>query len=155
MSLQQSTLTVRRFVEADFPVYQAWFANEQLHRQLGPVDEEWLTHVLTDVEGEQWSFFVDDELVAVVGLVPDQDNNAWVISDFAVDPARRRQGWGRRAWETLLALPARMQRINWRAYVAADNLQAQAFFDALGWLRLMPPSSGDPYWAFAWRLGRT
>ncbi|WP_281982756.1 hypothetical protein [Azonexus hydrophilus] len=57
MSLQQSTLTVRRFVEADFPVYQAWFADEQLHRQLGPVDEEWLTHVLTDVEGEQWSFF--------------------------------------------------------------------------------------------------
>lgn len=115
MKQQQNFLRARRFTEEDFPIYRAWYADEWLNRQLGPMDEEWLTNVLSDAEGEQWSFFVEGTLIAVVGLTPDQSTHTWIISDFAVNPMYRNQGWGQRVWEALIALPVMLQRNVWRA----------------------------------------
>ncbi|WP_299453883.1 GNAT family N-acetyltransferase [uncultured Pigmentiphaga sp.] len=144
-------LHLRRFVAEDFATYRHWYADALLDQHLGPMDDEWLAHVLTDTEGEQWAALAGEALVAVVGLSLDPEHEAWVISDLAVDPARRGQGWGRKALLGLLALPAMQQRPNWRAYVADDNPGAQAFFDALGWQRLLAPSADDPFWTFGWR----
>lgn len=142
---------VRRFAASDFATYRAWYADPPLDRHLGPMDEAWLAHVLTDTEGEQWTVRADDALVAVIGLTPDADAGAWVITDLAVDPARRRQGLGRRALQVLLADPSVRRRDRWLAYVAEDNPSARAFFDALGWTRQTPPSTDDPFWTYAWR----
>lgn len=146
-----STLNMRRFQADDFVVYRRWYADALLNGHLGPMDDEWLTHVLADTEGEQWAVLADGGLVAVIGLTPDAEYDAWVITDVAVDPARRGLGWGRRALHALLALPAMQTRHCWRAYVAEDNPQAQGFFDALGWQRLCAPGADDPFWAYAWQ----
>lgn len=146
-----SALNVRRFQADDFVVYRRWYADPRLDRHLGPMDDEWLAHVLADIEGEQWAVLADGALVAVIGLTPDAEHDAWVITDVAVDPARRGQGWGRRALHALLALPAMQTRHRWRAYVAEDNPQAQGFFDALGWRRLSAPSADDPFWTYGWQ----
>lgn len=133
------SLVVRRFAADDFPTYRAWYADALLNQHLGPMDDEWLAHVLADTEGEQWAVLSNGALVTVIGLTPDATNSAWVITDLAVDPARRGQGWGRRALHAVLAQPALRTRHHWRAYVAQDNPQAQAFFDALGWRRMRAP----------------
>jgi len=143
-------LEVRRFAAEDFPTYRSWYADARLNRHLGPMDEDWLAHVLADTEGEQWAVRSDAALVAVIGLTPDPEQSAWVITDFAVDPTRRGQGWGRRAWAALLAQPALRERRSFRAYVAEDNPEALAFFEVLGWQRLAAPSREDPFWALAW-----
>lgn len=146
----ESTLEVRRFAAEDFPTYRAWYADARLNRHLGPMDEEWLAHVLADTEGEQWTVRYGAALVTVIGLTPDPEHGAWVLTDWAVDPALRGQGWGRRAWAALLAQPALRERRCFRAYVAEDNPEALAFFEALGWRRLAAPSREDPFWALAW-----
>jgi ribosomal protein S18 acetylase RimI-like enzyme len=144
-------LNVRRFLADDFVVYKHWYADALLDRHLGPMDDAWLAHVLTDTDGEQWVALADGTLVAVIGLAPDPEYDAWVITDVAVDPARRGQGWGRSAVHALLALPAMQTRHRWRAYVAEDNPQAQSFFDALGWQRLKCPDTDDPFWTYGWQ----
>ncbi len=144
-------LQVRRFRAEDFPTYRVWYADAVLDRQLGPLDDEWLAHVLADTEGEQWVGVAAGVLVAVLGLVPDAEHDTWVITDIAVDPARRGQGWGRRIVQAVLALPALPPRHRWRAFVAEDNPQAQGFFEALGWQRLCAPSADDPFWTYGWQ----
>lgn len=154
MNSEHTALRVRRFEAQDFPRYRAWYADALLNQHLGPMDDEWLAHVLADTEGEQWTVWEGEALRAVIGLVPDPDHGVWVITDFAVDPARRGQGWGRRAWQALRALPAMKTRRHWRAYVAEDNPRALAFFDVLDWTRLVAPSAEDPFWTFGWQQSR-
>lgn len=151
MNSEHTSLWVRRFEARDFPVYRSWYTDPLLDKHLGPMDDEWLAHVMADSVGEQWAIGEAEALVAVIGLAPDPDHAAWVITDFAVDPARRSQGWGRRAWQALLALPTMQTRRHWRAYVAEDNPGAQAFFDALGWTRQSAPSPEDPFWTVVWQ----
>lgn len=143
-------LQVRRFAAEDFPVYRRWYADPLLDHQLGPMDDDWLDSVLTDPQQEAWSAFVAGQLVAVIGLSFDPETNFWVITDIAVDPARRRQGLGRTALQALLAYPELAGRKHWRALVADDNPQSQAFFTALGWQRLGTPTSDDPFWTYVW-----
>lgn len=151
MNAAHTSLRVHRFVAEDFPTYRAWYADALLDQHLGPMDDDWLVHVLADTEGEQWTVWAGEALVAVIGLTPHPETDGWVITDFAVDPARRGQGLGRRALQALLAQPEMARRERWLAYVAQDNPQAQAFFDALGWTRQAAPSAEDPFWTFTWQ----
>ncbi|WP_043700692.1 GNAT family N-acetyltransferase [Tepidimonas taiwanensis] len=151
MNSEHTSLWVRRFEAQDFPVYRQWYADPLLDQHLGPMDDDWLAHVMADPVGEQWALGKAQALVAVIGLVPEPEHGAWLISDFAVDPSQRGRGWGRRARQALLAQPAMHARRHWRAYVAEDNPGAQAFFDALGWTRQSAPSPEDPFWTYAWR----
>lgn len=145
-------LTLRPFQAQDFPAYRAWYADDRLNRHLGPMDDDWLDHVLSDVRGEQWALLSGGELRAVIGLVPEDRPEApagsWLVTDLAVAPSLRRQGWGRRAWQSLTALP-RMQARRWHAIVAQDNPQALAFFQAMGFRITRQPQAEDPFWLLA------
>lgn len=146
-----AVMGVRRFQAGDFAAYRRWYADPLLDRHLGPMDDEWLADVLADTNGEEWAVLADGVLLAVVGLTSDSEVGCWVITDFAVDPRRRGQGWGRRAWQALCALPALKARPHWRAYVADDNPQAQAFFEAQGWRRLEALGIEDGLWTYCWQ----
>lgn len=89
-----AVMEVRRFQAGDFAAYRRWYADPLLDRHLGPMDDEWLADVLADTNGEEWAVLADGVLLAVVGLTPDPEVGCWVITDFAVDPRRRGQGWG-------------------------------------------------------------
>ncbi|UXY16889.1 GNAT family N-acetyltransferase [Chitiniphilus purpureus] len=60
---------MRPLVAQDFPELRRWFADPELDEQLGPLDEEWLRHVLADDSGAQFSFVRDAQLVGVAGVV--------------------------------------------------------------------------------------
>ena len=47
----------RKFNIDDFPIYQSWFRDPELNQQLGPMDETWLKHIISDKTGAQYSFF--------------------------------------------------------------------------------------------------
>ena len=124
---------LRLFEAADFPTYRAWYADAVLDEHLGPMDEDWLAFVLTDQDGRQFSYLVQETLVAVIGVAPDPDLDAWVVTDIAVDPALRGLGWAGRALASVMrhdALGARPRRL---AYVMPDNPGARRFFTAQGW----------------------
>ena len=124
---------LRLFEAADFPAYRAWYADTELDAHLGPMDEEWLAFVLADQDGRQFSYLVQETLVAVIGMAPDPDLDAWVVTDIAVDPALRGLGWAGRALASVMrhdALGARPRRL---AYVMPDNPGARRFFTAQGW----------------------
>ena len=124
---------LRLFEAADFPAYQAWYADAVLDEHLGPMDEDWLAFVLADQEGRQFSYLSDGKLVVVVGVAPDPDLDAWVVTDIAVDPALRRQGMAQRALHAVMTHETLRGRPRRLAYVMSDNPDARRFFIAQGW----------------------
>ncbi|RLV56152.1 GNAT family N-acetyltransferase [Aeromicrobium phragmitis] len=127
-------VTLRRFTAEDWPWLRAWYADPQLNAQLGPLDEDWLHHVLAEHDGVELVASHREAPVAVVGCVwgtgehPDH-----VITDLAVAPGRRREGWAAAAVQEFLAWPGHLDAPAWRAYVESGNQVAFAFFESLGW----------------------
>lgn len=136
-------MQVRRFQAEDFPPYESWFVDPVLNAQLGPMDREWLEHVLNDAGGVQYSILRGDQLVAVVGIcLPNPTHPYYFVTDLAVRPALRGSGIGR-AVMTLVMSQAELQSSPlWRASVRPDNPGALAFLIKLGWTRL---EMGNPF----------
>lgn len=126
------------FKSDDFEAYCSWFEDPDLSRILGPFDDEWLDHVLSEDPPKQFSFFANNKLVAVIGVEqPKRGESAWYITDIAVDPKRQGQGLGRRALNLLFN--TFNQKANepdsWIAFVDAMNQSALGFFESQGWAR--------------------
>jgi GNAT superfamily N-acetyltransferase len=141
-----------RFTRADFACYGAWYADEELNRQLGPMDEAWLEYVLSDQGGVQLSFYLDDELVAVAGVaLPPEPGRPHVVTDLAVQPGRRGQGIGSVVLALLLAAEEFVDSAGWEAYVSPDNPGAQRFLERRGWTCVAAP--GDDNEMLTYRHG--
>lgn len=128
----------RPFQRRDFDEFRSWFIDPLLQKTLGPMDEEWLEYVLAESPPAQFSFFVDDSLVAVIGIsFPVQEHPYFVVTDVAVLPAKRRQGIAAKAISLLQDSFVDTEFCNhqWHACVEPDNSGGKAFFDSLGWQR--------------------
>lgn len=124
---------VRRFCRADWDWYRSWFDDPELNRRLGPLDHEWLEHVLAETDGAQLVVEQDLTPTAVVGCVWGAPGFDHGITDLAVDPARRREGLGAVAVDAAIAWPGHRAGCGWLAFVEEDNAAAHAFFTSLGW----------------------
>ncbi len=101
---------------------------------MGPIDEEWLEHVLSDHDGVQ--LVLEDHKgrpAALVGCVWDQSGDEHAITDLAVDPQLRRSGIGREAVAATVAWAGHPVAKRWIAFVEVDNPTAVEFFPAIGW----------------------
>ena len=89
-------MKIRQFQKDDFPTYQSWFQDQWLNAALGPIDEEWLAHILQEDSGAQYTLEdKNGKILSVIGVVwGNEANPANVISDLAVRPDLRRQGIG-------------------------------------------------------------
>lgn len=130
---ESEALTVRRLTREDWPWIRSWFEDPVLDRELGPLDEEWLEHVLADIEGVQLVVMDEGEPVALVGCVWDLDGVEHGITDIAVDPSKRGVGLGSDAVDAMLAWPGHPESARWLAFVDPENSEAFRFFQALGW----------------------
>lgn len=126
-------LQVRCLTRQDWTWIREWYRDPELDAALGPVDEEWLDHVLTESAGAQLIIEADGEPVALVGAVWGPRSNPHVITDIAVAPSRREHGWGRLALDAALAWEGHPSAPRWRAYVEPHNRAARHFFHSLGW----------------------
>ena len=127
----------RPFRRDDFEDFRSWFADDRIQNSLGPLDQEWLDCVLAEQPPAQFSFFVNNELVAVAGIVrPNHEHPYFVITDLAVHPTKQRTGIGASVVQILQNHFQISDGLNsWKAFVALDNLGAQEFFSNLSWNR--------------------
>lgn len=132
-------MVARRIARADWEWIQRWFTDETIDRELGPLDEEWLEHVLAETDGVQ--LVIEDAHpatgvpapIAIVGVVWGDADNGHGITDLAIDPARRGFGLGRTAIEATMSWPENPPTTSWIAFVDRENTAAHAFFTALHW----------------------
>lgn len=132
-------VVARRFERADWEWIQRWFTDETLDRELGPLDDEWLEHVLSELDGVQ--LVIEGahpstgllSPIAVVGVVWGEPDQGHAITDLAIDPHRRGYGLGRTAIDATLAWPEHPPTTSWFAFVDTENTGAHAFFSAIGW----------------------
>ncbi len=132
-----SRLSLHPFQESNYPAYKSWYQDPQLNKALGPIDEEWLNHILHSDEGQELAVFSGSELVAVVGITnTHKDYDFRAITNIAVKPALRNQGLGSQVLALLLKEVPLEAGEFWVAYVDYDNPSAQAFFAKEGWQRI-------------------
>ncbi|MGB3481420.1 MAG: GNAT family N-acetyltransferase [Mycobacterium sp.] len=119
---------------ADWGWISAWFGDEELNRRLGPLDDEWLEHVLSETEGVQLVVNgADGTPAALAGCAWDGSGSEHAITDLAVCPRMRRSGIGRRALLSVVTWAGHPPTKGWVAYVDPDNPGAFEFFSANGW----------------------
>ncbi|MFF1946029.1 GNAT family N-acetyltransferase [Rhodococcus qingshengii] len=139
------TLHVRPMRRSDWEWVQQWFEDETLNRELGPLDEEWLIHVLSQSDGVQLiveentdSDAAQGNPVALVGVAwgraeHEESELSHGITDIAIDPARRRSSLGRHTIDAVCTWPGHPEVPEWIVFVDQRNAAAFAFFTAIGW----------------------
>jgi ribosomal protein S18 acetylase RimI-like enzyme len=130
----EGRLEVRRVARADWGWISEWFSDAELDRRLGPLDEQWLEHVLSDREGVQLVVESGKGVpVALIGCAWAPDGLGHVVTDIAVNPRLRRSGIGRQALASAITWDAHPPTKDWIAFVDPDNDTAFSFFSAIGW----------------------
>ena len=130
-------MKIREFVADDWPWVQEWFQDPLLNLELGPMDEEWLETVLVEHNGVQLVAAVEDSPVALVGCVWGTDQYpSHYITDIAVSPKLRGQGFGFRALQLAMAWPAHPPTSRWIAFVNPRNHPAQSLLKKASWLEI-------------------
>lgn len=129
-------LIFKRFGEEHFAEYEQWFRYDAIRRTLYSIDKEWLDHILNLDTGIEYAVFMEEEMVAEVGIsLPDSDHAQYVITNIAVHPAKSRLGLGSLVLDKLFELHPLKEEEIWVAFVEMDNLAAQDFFLKNGWKR--------------------
>ncbi|MBX8800993.1 GNAT family N-acetyltransferase [Ochrobactrum sp. MR28] len=127
-------MQLRKFCREDWQWIQLWFQDEYLNAELGPLDEEWLNHVLNEVGGVQLVVECGDRPVGLIGCVWGNGTDLpHAITDIAVAPDLRRTGLGQRIVAEVMNWEGHPLARNWVAYVAQDNDRACRFFIHIGW----------------------
>ena len=128
---------LRKFEASDYHDYKKWFEDKELNKHLGPLDEDWLTYVMSDKTGEQFSFTHKQRLIGVAGTCfSDGDHDYQVLTDIAVRPDLRLRGIGMLLLTKLITSVKFERNTSWRAYVSPENKGAIQFFNKAGWHRL-------------------
>lgn len=131
----------RIFKRTNFPVYQEWFADPWLNAALGPMDEEWLEHILLDETGAQYAIFQQQEMIAVLGVVWAHGDAIYhTVSDLAIRPDQRRQGLGQKILNHLIHDLEVPKAKGWITYVEPKNTQAIDFMKKCAWDLVEDPS---------------
>ena len=136
---------LKRFQPRHFREYQQWFTEDtQLEQYLGPLDEEWLQHVLHEQDGYQYAWEQEGQLLAVAGiLLPTTARPYYVLTDIGINPKLRRFGYGRKLLRTLTRVHPPANSIYWLTYVDRSNINAQRFFKNQDWSEVEKQSSVD------------
>jgi len=136
-------LELRRFQLEHFAEYASWFADPELDRHLGPMDQEWLDLVLSQPEGEgiTWAVFRGLELVAVIETVFDPANRMpAAITALAIKPGLRRQGIGTSVLRLILSHHKSRGIVEHVALVSIHNPGGWRCFEKAGFA----PATAEP-----------
>ncbi len=132
------------FSRAHYDTYRQWFEDTDLNKQLGPIDEEWLMHVLQEEDGQQYAVFHDNVMVGVIGVKhPFGAYNQLTITDIAVQPKMKGKGIGSAILSELSHQYPGIERNRWVAYVALSNSPAMAFFIKNKWVQIKDREVAD------------
>jgi ribosomal protein S18 acetylase RimI-like enzyme len=150
-------MQIHRFnSQLDYQIYRSWFVDEELNRQLGPLDQEWLDCIMAESGHRQFAIWEGGEMISVVGV---ESANAvhpyWYVTDMAVKPSLRGQGIGSRVLSAICTAPDHQDYGIWRAGVMKSNPRAARFLERNGWHAIEPaafPSQESLMWIYELRL---
>lgn len=127
-------MILREFGADDWPWVQEWFQDALLNLELGPMDQAWLEAVLGEPDGVQLVAAIEGVPVALIGCIWGTDAHpSHYITDIAVSPKLRGQGFGLRALQLAMAWPAHPPTSKWTAFVNPRNLPAQSLLRKASW----------------------
>ena len=140
-------LNFRRFQAGDFAMYKAWFADPELERRLGPLDDEWLAAVLSKraSDGATWLVLDGAAPVVVETLLHPTDSSLAAITGLAVKPELLRQGIGTAVLQEVLALHRREGRLEHLAYIRENNETAWRCFERSGFVPVTLTPNGEGF----------
>lgn len=140
---------VKPFAAEHFAEYTAWFADQELDRHLGPMDEAWLQLVLSggEVPGDEtWAVLREGELVAVVeALLDADDRSTYTIGAVATKPGLRKQGIGAMSLQRVLDLHKSRGIVEHTARVAISNTAGQRCAARAGFVPVNPTPDQHGY----------
>lgn len=127
-------IELRPIQQDDWHWIESWFRDPWLNKELGPVDAEWLTYVLSQTDGIELVALEGGQPVGLIGVT-------WAtkaapyhgINSLAVDPNRRRTGLGRHVLSAVLRWPGHPEARAWVAFTAADNPPPANLLLSAGW----------------------
>lgn len=128
-------ISLRNVEPKDWFWIETWFQDDRLNRQLGPVDTEWLDHVLAATDGVHLVAIELGKPIGLIGIVwatPEHPFHG--ITDLAVRPGLRREGYGRRILSEVLTWHGHPDISRWVAFVALDNEPAINLLQSSGWI---------------------
>lgn len=147
-------LACKKFKKEDYPEYFSWFQDPDLNKRLGPMEEEdeWLDYALNEEDGGTYSLFLNEKLVAVIGIAyPDKEDAIYVITSIAVKPSLRSKGIGQQVLKKIIKLHPLTQGQSWIAYVDEKNPNAKLFFENNGWRCKSTPPENNNMFAFEYK----
>ena len=59
-------MTFAKFIQTDFPEYKSWYNDTELNMRLGPMDDDWLEHVMNAKDSYQHSVLLNLTFVTKV-----------------------------------------------------------------------------------------
>lgn len=128
-------MQLRRITPEDWSWIQSWFEDEQISKELGPLDEVWLDHALHAENGVQLVGVEDSLPVVLIGCAwSPEAGGLHGITDIAVSPVSRGTGLGRRVVAALVRWNSHPPAAGWVAFVDQENAAARAFFTELTWI---------------------
>ena len=124
-----------KFKPEDFEEYKSWYKDVNLAKELGPMDKEWLNAVLKEKDGQEYSAFNKENLVAVVGIkFPNTEHPYYFITDIAVKPSLKNQRIGSQVLQKLIELHTLKHVRSWQTVVNVRNVEAKLFLERNGWI---------------------
>ncbi len=134
-------LEFQPFRDEHYQEYASWFADAELNRRLGPIDQEWLEAVLDEgPSNNTWVIFRDEEMVALVETTVDWPQKTAFITGLAVRPSLRRQGIGRAVLRHLLHQHESRGIRKHVTFIALDNEAARRGAQPLGFVEAGEPN---------------
>ncbi len=130
-------MELKKFTRDLYSEYKSWFADPELDRRLGPMDEEWLECVLAETDGVEYAAFQNGEMVGVVGIkFPDAEHPVYTITDLAVKPELKGKGVGSQMLSRLMEMHPLKEHEYWVGYVDEKNPKAGRFLESNRWTRM-------------------
>jgi GNAT superfamily N-acetyltransferase len=150
-------LTLRHIAKTDWSWLEEWFRDPWLNRDLGPMDRDWLAHVLEDRGGVQLVAETGVGPAALIGVTWAERGRPYhVVTDLAVAPAQRRKGVGRASLTACLAWDGHPPTQHWRGYVARQNPAPAHLLATMGWTEIAPMGALRSFqWASPARADQT
>ena len=126
---------MRPIQKEDWAWVSDWFRDAWLMKELGPMDREWLDHVLNQTDGVELVAEIEGQPIGLIGITWCTLEHPFnVITDLAIAPLLRRSGLGRRVLKAAMEWPGHPNADQWITFTAKDNDPPARLLISMGWL---------------------
>lgn len=127
-------IELREIGENDWSWLINWFRDPWLNRELGPLDQAWLQHVINNSDGVELVAEISEQPIGMIGIAwADNTHPFHGITDLAISPKLRRRGLGRRVLKQAMKWPGHPPTKGWIAFVNKENTPSARLLLSVGW----------------------